>query len=66
MAEALGVVAAVGAAATVARASSSTCFQPVKGFKIKTYKRNLPHYEQPRNCYFINFRASKNLIMNNA
>jgi len=49
MAEAVGATVAV---------VGSTGFQPVKDFK--TYKRNLPHWEQLGSCYFITFRTSKN------
>lgn len=41
--------------------SGITGFQPVKEFRI--YRRNLPHWEQPRSFYFITFRTNKNVIL---
>lgn len=38
---------------------SSKGFQPVKTFRI--YKRNLPHWEQSGNAYFITFRTAKGI-----
>jgi REP element-mobilizing transposase RayT len=41
--------------------SGITGFQPVKEFRI--YRRNLPHWEQPGNFYFITFRTTQNTIL---
>jgi len=43
------------------KSSGGTGFQPVQGFR--TYRRNLPHWEQPGSFYFITFRTNKNFVL---
>jgi REP element-mobilizing transposase RayT len=45
----------------IKQTSGGTGFQPVKEFRI--YRRNLPHWEQPGNFYFITFRTTQNIIL---
>lgn len=45
----------------VKQSSGGTGFQPVQEFR--TYRRNLPHWEQPGSFYFITFRTNKNFVL---
>jgi len=43
------------------KSSGGTGFQPVQEFR--TYRRNLPHWEQPGSFYFITFRTNKKFVL---
>lgn len=43
------------------QSSGGTGFQPVREFR--TYRRNLPHWEQPGSFYFVTFRTNKSVLL---